>query len=381
MSGTQLSEAFCKNNNLYRHSELNSDNTKNGFFEDNRRVRAQKFMGVNSSAFFCGLDSLAFTGVDQTSLKVGDKFETLDGVEICKKFVLKPNQKSSANKLSKPKVKVKSYPLFREHVETGQYGNNKHLIQKGDLISIQAKKHGTSGRLSYTKTIKALKPWQYKLNQFLPLFKTESWEYVTGTRRVVLNKPEKEGFHGSEAFRFELASKLTPFLSKGMTLYYEIVGYANGKPIMSKHSTKDLKDKAYTKKYGDEIVYKYGCLEGTNDIYIYRITLTTEDGTDIDFTQTQLVQWCKERDLKPSHDLVEPFIFDGNTEVLDALVDGLVERPECLGEDYTDPSHPSEGVIIRVDRGTTTPLFLKSKNFYFKVMECGLEEPDIEDLS
>jgi hypothetical protein len=36
---------------------------------------------------------------------------------------------------------------------------------------------------------------------------------------------------------------------------------------------------------------------------------------------------------------------------------------------------------VRVDRGTLTPLFLKSKNFYFKCLEGLCAEADVEDAS
>src|SRR5690554_3202944 len=44
----QLSEEFCHHNNLFRDSEKNKDKTKKGFFENNRRVRAQPFLKVKS---------------------------------------------------------------------------------------------------------------------------------------------------------------------------------------------------------------------------------------------------------------------------------------------------------------------------------------------
>ena len=76
-------------------------------------------------------------------------------------------------------------------------------------------------------------------------------------------------------------------------------------------------------------------------------------------------------------------MYDGDKDKLIELVDKLTERPEVLTEDYHDPSMISEGVIIRVDRNTLTPLFLKSKSYAFKVME-GLiseKEVDVEDIS
>jgi hypothetical protein len=381
-AGTQLSAEFCKTNNLYRDAEQNADKTKKGFFEQTRRVRAQPFLKVKSEGYFTDLESLAFTGYDLSKLKIGDSFEELNGKSVAMKYINEKTRQAIGNRGQKARKKV-STPLFVEHVDTEQFKHNIHKIQKGDLISIQSKKHGTSGRYAYTKVMIELPKWKQIVNRFAPIFPEFKWDYVVGTRRVVLDNPEKEGFHGSEGYRFEVLEKLKPYMTKGMTIYGEIVGYANGKPIMSPHHTKDLKDKAVTKKYGDTMIYKYGCLEGENKFHIYRITYTTEDGVHIDMTQQQLVAWCKDRNIEPSYDLVEPFIYDGDDQKLRRLVDELTEREDVLTEDYHDQSHISEGVIVRVDRNTTTPLFLKSKSYRFKVMEGIIQEKevDLEDAS
>lgn len=386
VAGTQLSEVFASNNNLFRNSDKNVDKDKKGFFEENRRVRCQPMLGVKSEAFFADLSSLDFAG-DTSSLKVGDAFEEFNGVKICNKYLNEKTLKAIGNANTKVRKKDAT-PLFKEHVETCQFKQGILAIQKGDLISIQAKVHGTSQRVAYTKVMNVLPAWKEKVNNLCtklglnPVFSESRMDYVVGTRRVVLNEG-KEGFHGSEQFRYDILEQLKPYLSKGMTLYLEVAGYANGKPIMSTHSTKDLKNKELQKKYGDVITYKYGCKEHQNRVHVYRITLTTDDGTDIDFTQKQLVDWCNARGILPALDVVEPFIFDGDYDALATKVEQLTERPEVMGEDYIDPTHVSEGVIVRVDRGTTTPLFLKSKNFYFKVMEgiASEKEVDIEDAS
>lgn len=380
-TGIQLSEAFCHNNNLFRDKTKNLDPEKSGFFEPNRNVRAQPFLGCKSQGYFAELEALSFAG-DVSKLKVGDKFEEFNKVGICKKYENERQLRAKANTQTKA-VKKNSVPFFKEHIETSQFKYCVGELQKGDLVSIQSKRHGTSQRVGYLNVIKTLPKWKEWINKFLPVFPTSGYDYVVGTRRVILDSPEKEGFHGSEGYRFEIAEKLKPYLTKGMTLYIEVVGWANGKPIMAKHSTKALKDKAFQKKYGDEIVYKYGALEGESKFHIYRITLTTEDGTCLDFTQSQLVQWCKDRGLYPAYDVVEPFIYDGNEEALRTLVESLTERPELLTEDYHDASHISEGVIVRVDRGTTIPLFFKSKSHAFKVAEgiASEEVVDVEDIS
>ena len=38
-----VSDEFLRENNLYRHENLNKDTTKKGFFGDDRRVKAIKF--------------------------------------------------------------------------------------------------------------------------------------------------------------------------------------------------------------------------------------------------------------------------------------------------------------------------------------------------
>jgi hypothetical protein len=378
--GTKLEESYCHNNNLYRHALKNIDPNKTGFFEDAGRVRAQPFLKIKSEGYFATLESLAYTGIDISSLKVGDKFEELNGVKICTKYISEATAAKIKEQKNKP-PKVSLTPYFKEHVDTEQFKYDVHKINKGDLISIQSKRHGTSQRVGYTKTIKTLKGWRKWVNKLVPVFKTEGYEYVVGTRRVVLGGPDKVGFHGSEAYRFEILEQLKPYLTKGMEIYLEVVGWANGKTIMPKHNISKLKDKAYTAKYGDEIVYKYGCLEGQYKFHIYRITLTTDDGNAIDFTQPQLVAWCKDRGLDVAPDVIDPFIYDGDEGKLRYLVEVLTERPEVLTEDYHDPSHISEGVIVRVDRFTQTPLFLKSKSYAFRVLEGLAEVEDPEDAA
>ncbi len=382
-AGTQLSEEYCKVNNLFRDKTKNSDIEKAGFFDENRKVRTQKFLGVKSEAYFTTLDSVAHTGQDLTKLKHGDMFDTIGEHKICNKFLSK-TARSMKEGNSLPKTKKANAPFFMPHIETDQFKHNLHKINKGDLISIQAKGHGTSQRQSCALVHKRLPLWQEKVNRYFTIFKQKKvYEHVLGTRRVVLDSPDKVGFHGSEAWRYEIAAKLEPHVKEGITLYYEVVGYANNKPIMSKHNLAALKDKKYTKKYGDEIIYKYNCVEGTNDYYIYRITYTTNDGAVVDLTQQQLLRWCKDRGLNACLDVVEPFIYDGDEGKLKALVEELTERPELLTEDFRDPSIVSEGVVIRVENGNTTPLFLKSKSYLFRLLEgiVSEQEVDLEDIS
>lgn len=380
-SDTQLSHDFLFNNNLYRDSIKNKDNTKKGFFDDNRRVRCQPFLGVRSEGFFCGVEALSYLTSDTSKLKVGDQFNEYLGTEVCKKY-MNERTLNKLNKLQKKKTEIVETPMFHKHVDTAQF---KHLVDKievGDILNFHSKRHGTSQRLSYSKVIRKPKTLVEKIKDRFGKFKRESWEYLVGTRNVVLyeDQYDKQGFHGSEQYRFNILEEVKPHLEKGMNIYLEVYGWANDKPIMCKHNLSKLKDKRYKKKYGDEVTYKYGCLENTCSFHIYRITYVNEQGNELDFTNEQLISWCNSRGLNSTLEVHPTMIYDGDKDKLTELVEELTERPDCLTEDYTDPSHISEGIIIRVDRGTQIPLFLKSKSFAFKVAEGIAKENDEVDL-
>ena len=409
---TKLSEDFCKNNNLHRDSTLNNDQSKTGFFDASRRVRCQPFMKCKSEGFFCELQSLAFCGKSSNELNVhfyadlnvGDVFEELNGWKICEKYISEKTRKAMSNN-QKKKVKTVETPMFNKHVDTANFQRFIGDVKVGMLLSFHAKVHGTSFRVSNTKVIKQVQskvtPLRFSRkgskdvldNQnFRSLVKkhskavSESWEYIAGTRNVVLhqNKDEqKEGFHGSEQYRFDVLQALKPHLEKGMTLYGEIAGFVNGSPVMGTHSTETIKEKAFNKKYGKTMTYTYGCAEHEYRFHIYRITSCNEEGVELDYTDQQVNKWCESKGLIGTLEVHPPMIYTGDKEALEKLVEDLTERPDVLCEDYIDPSHISEGIIVRADCQHLTPKFFKSKSYPFKVMEGIWKETnvDVEDAA
>lgn len=381
--GLQLSEDFCHHNNLHRSSEKNADNTKKGFFEASRRVRSQPFMKVKSDAFFADTFSVTYAiGHGKTTfddLKLGYQFDEINGIKICEKYISEKAKVKIANGQQK-KVKLNLVPDFHKHVDTEQFKHYVGDIPKGALLSFHSKKHGTSARIHFGKVMRELNKFQRFVNKIFPVFPLYDVKLVVGTRNCILDTGDKTGFHGSEQYRFDMAKALEPYMIQGMTVYGEIVGYVNGKPIMPNGDVKALKDKAYTKKYGDTIVFKYGCAEHEFKFHIYRITLQC-GATVIDFTDAQLKHWCECYGFQPTLDVHEPMVYDGNREALCELVERLTERPECLTEDHTDPTMISEGVIIRVDYGNLRPKFYKSKSYAFRVIESIIEAIDTETVS
>lgn len=376
---TQLSEQYCHENNLFRHATENKNPEKVGFFETSRRVRVQPFLKVKSTAYFVGFESFAYIGgVDVFTL--GYTFDQLRGSPICCKYISQATR-DSINKQGRPKQANQTLaPYFEKHVDSAQFQHNVGLIPKGALLSFHAKVHGTSHRSSLTKVNVNLPKWKIVVNKLLPLFPTDKWEHIVGTRNVVLTQ-NRDGFHGSEQFRFDVMEMLKPYMVNGLTVFGEIAGYANGKPIMAVHSGKATKDKVFQKKYGDNIVYSYGCKEHEYRFHIYRITQMTQEGANVDYSQKQLEQWCAARNLLAPIEVANQEVYDGDMEKLVAKVVALTERPGDISADVIDPSHPSEGIIIRVDTGKMQPYFLKSKAYFFKVMEGHCEAIDTEDAA
>jgi len=376
----QLSHDFCRHNNLYRDSTKNVDSGETGFFEDNRRVRAQPFMKVRSSGLFMPLSSLDYLGADKSSFSLGFSFNDLEGQNVCQKYyVEKPKQQGIPGV---KKAKMQDFPSFDKHVDTLQFLHNLQRIEKGSLITISAKAHGTSWRVGKKKRNLILPKWKELVNRVFPIFPEQSgFELVVGTRNVIVDNEEKVGFHGSEHFRVEMANQIAPYLEDGMTAYGELYGMVNGKPVMPPHDVSCMKDKAYLKKYGKTVNFTYGCGPDEYRWFVYRITREDVNGNNIDMTNAEMKRWCEERNIPSTTEVCDPFIYDGNPEALQQKVIDLSERGDLLAECYINPTQWGEGVVLRVENGTMTPDFYKYKNYCFRAGESLVEVPDMEDMS
>ena len=181
--GVQLSEKMVFENSLSRSSNNNKDPEKKGFFEDNRRVRTQPFLKVKSEGFFAELDSLFWTGVKDFEL--GYSFDTLNGNEVCKKYISEETRRKQGN--TQVKQAKKNYaPYFEKHVDSDQFRHFMRNIPKGALLSFHHKVHGTSARVANTLVEVNLPKWKKFVNKFAPVFPTQEWKVVVGTRNVVL---------------------------------------------------------------------------------------------------------------------------------------------------------------------------------------------------
>ena len=400
----QLSEEYCAQNNLVRKKDENGNNIGGYLDPDKRNIRAMKLRGEKSEGLFMPLESLAYTG--ETKFEVGEKIDILNGHEICRKYIPKGNSgvthTKDGNRTRKHSVPIA--PLFAEHADTEQLAYNLDAFRGGDLVEITLKMHGTSGRTGYLPKFQGYKRtfWDKILRR--PGTPIYDWGYVTGTRRVVLNDFEDGGYYGSNAFREPHAKFFEGKLHKGETVYYEIVGFTNdGAPIMASVANSKISDKEFTKQYGKETVFSYGCdpkgtpamINGAGETvceaspqsacYVYRMTMTNEDGDVVEYTPDFMRYRCEQMGAKcvlpfwkgyiPEDPYKRDMITPGDwiKDIAEKYYDG----PDPVGK-----THVREGVVIRI---VNRPKFcaFKHKNFSFKVLERIAKdlaaEPDMEE--
>lgn len=409
----QLGEEYCKVNDLVRRKDENG-NPAGGYLDpDKRNIKAIKLRGEKSDGMLAPLTSLAnFTTI--SDLKVGDTITTLNGVEICKKYIPRRRTGGTWVGSTHKKVKANHAPTFYEHVDTAQLAYNLNQFKSGDIVELTLKMHGTSGRTGYLPILKQAKRTIWDKIRRRPGKTYTEYDYVTGTRRVVLDSKHDGGYYDDNSFRHAMAKKFEGKLRKGEVVYYEIVGFVNANtPIMASVKNSKIKDKEFTKQYGEETVFSYGC-ERTGDfepayngdnatnyvpprceVYVYRMTMVNEDGDVVEMSPDQMRIRCEQMGVKYVP-VFERFIIPENPgEVLiDKTGDtdyGVCSAGEFVlrkvekyfdGPDPIGVSHIREGVVARIVNRPDIAVY-KHKNFSFKVLEGIIkdeaETPDMEE--
>ena len=418
----ELSKEYAEINDLVRIK--NEDGTYSGGYLDpkKRNIKAIKLRGEKSDGLVMPLESLSSFG-DVSTLQVGDTIDVFNGHEICKKYIPKVKEKrsySGGNKTRKRKVPIA--PLFAEHADTEQLAYNLDAFKAGDEVEITLKMHGTSQRTGYLPVFKGYvgSPFFLFLYKHFDRFAGMAekhltpiydWGYVSGTRRTVLNDFEG-GFYGSDKFREPHAKSFEGKLWKGEEVFYEVVGFTDtGIPIMPTVSNKKTNDKEFIKQYGETTTFSYGCDcaeqawredrgqdpdKPHSDIYVYRMTMTNEDGEVVEYTPDFMRYRCEQMGVKTVPVLWKGTIptkipIIGTSDEMDAPELKEIDAGKYIkfkAEEYYDgpdpigKTHVREGVVCRI---LNRPKFTayKHKNFSFKIIEGiaknDAEAPDMEE--
>lgn len=391
-SDIQLSEEFCKVNDLVRRKDENG-NPAGGYLDPNKRnIRPLKLRGEKSDGLYLPITCMMeFCPI--SNLKVGDTIGVVNGHEICKKYIPhRTNAYHYTEKVKKPKVNFA--PTFFEHCDTQQLAYNLEAFRAGDTVELTLKMHGTSGRTGYLPLLQPRTLWDKILRRT-----RKEYGYVTGTRRVVLDKDHTGGFYKDNTFRRHMAAKFEGKLHRGETAYYEIIGFQgpNGAPIMSSVKNSKISDKAFTKQYGEETVFAYGCDPNgtyemqTNEVgdmvyppccelYVYRMTMVNDDGDVVDYSPAQIRYRCEQMGIKVVPQF-EVFVIPQDEphpgEYVVRKVEEYYDGPDPIGK-----IHVREGVVARILNRNNFAVY-KMKNWSFKCLEGIIKdeaaEPDMEE--
>ena len=404
-SDLQLSEEFCKVNDLVRRKDENGKECGGYLDPVKRNVRAINLRGEKSDGIYLPLSCLSSFG-DVDTLAIGKTIDVWNGHEICCKYIPRSNPTAVAKTAHPVKAKRNIAPTFYEHADTEQLNYNLLAFRQGDEIELTLKMHGTSQRTGYLPLIREKKRTLIDKLLRRPAKTYTEYGYITGTRRTVLDPDRNtntDGFYKDIDFRDAMAKKFEGKLHKGETVYYEIVGFQgpNGAPIMATCQNSKIKDKEFERTYGKETVFNYGCdptgdyvprptenlsnqtifVAPCCDVYVYRMTMVNEDGDVVEYTPDFARYRCEQMGVK------HVMMFERFFIPVDCDVDPgnyVKEKAEQYfdGPDPIGRTHVREGVVARI---VNRPVFTayKTKNWSFKVLENIVKDmsdvPDMEE--
>lgn len=387
-SDLQLSKEFCEINDLVRRKDENG-NPCGGYLDpDKRNIHPIRLRGEKSDGLYLPIKCLEYT---QGRLKIGDTVDVINGHEICCKYipVIKNKTSSKTKKCNKVRKHIAPIaPLFKEHADTEQLNYNLDAFKPGDQIEITLKMHGTSNRVAYVPVLKRFKRTLFDRilgREGNPVYE---YDYISGTRRTVLDSFDG-GFYGSNAFRKQFEDRLRGKLLKNEEIYFEIVSYTDdGKLIMPSGPV----PKDYQNIYGKDMIFSYGCEIGHSEMYVYRMTMTNEDGDIVEYSPDFMRYRCEQIGVKTVPVFYKGYIPAEYTEINTRLDNHTIkianytipgEWVKDLAEQFYDgpdpigKTHVREGVVVRI---VNRPKFCayKHKNFLFK-MVAGIIAENIAD--
>jgi hypothetical protein len=209
-----------------------------------------------------------------------------------------------------------------------------------------------------------------------------------------------------------MAAKFEGKMPKGMVAYYEIVGFQgpDGDPIMGQVANSKIKDKEFSKMYGEITTFSYGCNQhGTYkedlfvnkedladctmeewkntsyytapccEVYVYRITMVNEDGEVVELSPDQIHSYCDKWAVNYVPEFERFVIPEGVNpgEYVVRKIEQYYDGPDPIGK-----THVREGVVARIMNRSKFEVY-KMKNISFKILEGIYKEeataPDIEE--
>ena len=375
-----INSDFLSYSNSYEDTEKNADKSKKGFFNKHGRVRVIKLRGEKSEGYIIPLELLekwvisidrnykpnGITGYfsDNNEDFIDLEFDSIGETLVCKKYVnINKNSSSNGHGNTKRDTTAKISKLvdnqFRFHIDTTHLGKNYHKLRPTDFITITNKLHGSSFIVSKLICKKKLNWFEKGLKKLLKVNIVDThYDFLHASRRVIKNEHimvEGKNHYYKYDIWADIAKIINPILLDGMTIYGEVVGFTkNGEAIQKG--------------------YDYGCEPNKFETYVYRITYTNPKGDVMEFTTSQLTNFCKLNNLSYvpilywgyAADLFKDIPRDGhwNEEFFNRLTQEFLEK-DC---DMCVNNVPAEGIVLRVDDSFDFEAY-KHKSFKFREYE------------
>jgi hypothetical protein len=376
---SQLSEEYLRENNLYREPALNKDPSQKGYFDNNRRVRAQKFRGHRSDAFWMPIDSLNYIPAkvkdpsNPLDLHEGFRFEELDGHVICKKYI--PKGAKGMKQQQTPKVTRVSEKLFPQHMDTSNFFRNLDKVPEDAYLVVTQKLHGTSVRIGRVPVQRKLSFLERLAKKFKISVQETEYALVAGSRRVIKSVGDEikatPSFYKEDIYS-QMALRFGDRVPEGFIVYGEIIGWTpDGAEIQ----------KGYT----------YQIPKGLMELYVYRVTTINPQGVQVDLSWQAVKDFCAEMNLNhvPEIDRGDRILNweMWGKDILEENIQNyldvrLAERFGSLAEDYVLPLEPGnpcdEGVCVRVEG--LRPQIYKAKSPMFLQHETKLLDQEVIDM-
>lgn len=385
----QLSEAFAKANNLHRHSDRNADQTKTGYLDDNRRVKAIKLRGHRSDSLFMSLDAFSYLGIKPSEFNVGDTFDSIGGKEILRKYLIREPRENKGTQAKVRRVDLKVFPM---HIDSENYWRNAHKIPQDAPVVVTQKLHGTSVRYGNVPVLRTKGFIERLVNKLgFPTLETEH-KFVVGSRTVVksidLSAEEgKEHYYGDGDIWTKYADdhNLKDVIPAGYLVFGELVGWTpSGQPIQPNYTY----DVPQPIKIAEGITSKYAAL------YVYRVATVTESGVVTDLSWPAAKAFAHGAGLKTVpefrtaihtditvDDYLDKRFYDWQTEdwAIDVTVYGEQQTGDVMvplsgGKELVD-----EGVCVRYD-GPNGIYILKAKSPIFLGHESKMLDESAADV-
>lgn len=410
-------------------SEGQTDKAKKlvGYFNKHGRVRIVKLRGCASEGCLFTIDSIAkwnkkvldydfskcFEPNDDGVIVPFD-FDTIDGKLFVEAYVPQTQVQNDKKLSRRERKRIKNIEKldrmvegqFSFHYDTNQLKDNLWRFNPDTVVDISVKEHGTSficGNVltkQYREESIARKIMKKKLHKKLDtLYKKKVnpyWEKelrnkiaesikkkietpfklkygeITSSRGVIknryINKNIGQGFYSKDIWS-EYGKIIFPYLTKGLTIYGEIVGYVTGTTSMIQKG------------------YDYGCNVGENMLMPYRITFTDSDGNHSEWNVQEVYGWTIKL-LKEHPELkskIKPITILYHGRLGDLYPDVKPEEhwnenvlvrlseDKQFGMEKNEPmcktKVPREGIVIRIENDIKDEAF-KLKTLAFKMREA-----------